>query len=397
MAADCAQLREIEQEQCAERLTERTYHEFQTKYLDVFLRHIVRERHSSACLSGHITLAVSGRPRTAREMAVPERVWKTREVRADGREYIVTHSEFPGPVDWQWAKVVEDTVDENLCADDRQPDGRDAQAAAPKTVLVIPIILNLGEYASKRDSPASLLRQYDRHKDGADDVWGGHYSLLLVDHADRTVEYFEPNGSGAGWVVPVAPVLRAYIERRWPEIKRDGYDVHDPEDFCPRVSIQGLSQTSTCAYWSTLWAVLRLACPGVPRQVLVEDMVSHGKDWLVDLMQEWHCFVTDYSRRHRILEAAQLLQATAARELRGLSSQDPSARVPSVRARNHLVQAYNDALALYHDRARPEQSADLLHAALAGWHKLHQVLGDQRSSPGTRRQANELYAAGRLL
>ena len=40
---------------------------------------------------------------------------------------------------------------------------------------------------------------------------GGHGTYALINNLDRTIEYFEPNGSGADWLNTVVPVIEQYF------------------------------------------------------------------------------------------------------------------------------------------------------------------------------------------
>jgi len=362
----CKLYKDINATRCDLRLTQQTYHDFQTKYLDLFLSHILSEQHAS-CVMGTIQVAVHSYRLTPAQQ-------KARTVTYRRGSSIIT--EYPPPIGYDWARLLSSDVDPASC-------GRVRRA-------VVPVLLRLGNYSGPRTSPVTQLRaEYDQNRrpSGARDseLWGGHYSVVLIDNVDKTIEYFEPNGSSAAWIEPVLPVLRRLlVEGGVPRFRN--YRLIEPGEFCPRVSIQAISQTAMCAFWSSLYTLLRLGCPRVPRDKLVEDLAGRGRPFLLRLLQRWHCYMWAYSRRHKITGARQLLQATQRLLSRSRGRQD-------IPLRNALVRAYNQAFRLYHDEWQPERADTALRPARDAW----VALGRDRAkvSAAVWRRARDLMVANK--
>ena len=338
-AARCPLLTDIlRATHCTRPFNEQAYHEFQTRYLNTFYEHILRKELRS-CLHGNIQIAVKTRLRTP-----SERHRRYRQGQYEIREILP-------PTKYEWAKPIRSDVLVDECR------GRDR--------AIIPVLLLMGDYQSQRTSGGQLEHEYEnavrsgghprqtRRRGPNPDLWSGHYTVVLVDYRNRTLEYFEPNGSGVEWLTPVVPVLRGMLEKTFP-----GWRFVDPADFCPEISVQSLTETATCAYWSSLWGLLRVACPGTSREGLLDVLVGKGKRWLNELLRRFHCYMWTYAQDHRILAAGELLE----------NSQDYVNRAwrrRNVSVHNALVKAYNRALVLFHDENEPEESYRVLQRALA--------------------------------
>jgi hypothetical protein len=322
--SNCPRVKQILASTCSEVLTQDVYHEFQTKYLEVLLFSILQSE--KACLGGEITLAVD------------------RKVDRKGTE---TYNK---------AQVVEARLSLQRCSNlDR---------------LVIIVTSLFGEYdfsivpAGRSLNPPeqvakALQEQYDSSPDKS-----GHFTIMLIDNKARTVEYFESNGSETPWLPPTIVVLKQVLASL-AESKRvqaasartrtgadqwSSYDFIEPGDFCPRISWQSiLDNNQTCAYWGTLFAVLRLSCSELSRAQLVEAVLEPGKDFLLNLLQKWHCFMWSYVRKTGILATKQLLDKTAKYivALRdgkvSLAKQSGADRNDVIQINNAIVAALNEA------------------------------------------------------
>lgn len=122
--------------------------------------------------------------------------------------------------------------------------------------------------------------------DSRSGVQQAHATIAIAYPAAKEVEYFDSNG--ALYVVPgVIEMLTAYLDKHLPP----GYTVILPSDYCPMGGWQTATKDEMCSNWSMLYAVLRLYCPGIPRDQLIKYLLT--KD-LPKIMQHWGCYIIQY-------------------------------------------------------------------------------------------------------
>lgn len=140
---------------------------------------------------------------------------------------------------------------------------------------------------------------------------GGHATFALINNDEKTIEYFEPNGTKADWLNTVGPVLESYFKNNYTYYL---YTFIPPRQFCPYQGPQQITQDELCANWSSLYIVLRLACPDVPRRDLVTMLTNQGKEYLQTLIYKWICYMTQYIEDTGIRFATDLLNKSRHRE-----------------------------------------------------------------------------------
>jgi hypothetical protein len=126
-----------------------------------------------------------------------------------------------------------------------------------------------------------------------------HANVLLIDPKNKVIEYFEPHGV-ARWTSMISDLVRDLVQNgqlsdnSTPFID---YEFISPIDYCPRFGWQAIAQDAMCANWALLYSILRIMCPNQSRDIIVNNLLSIGKDKLLDLMQRWHCYIARHIRQ----------------------------------------------------------------------------------------------------
>lgn len=308
---------------CNKILTQDTYYDFQSQYMNQFLFHLLESE--NACLAGDIKIAVNefAPDRYDRAQIMESRLALQRCAQLD-RLVVIVSSYFAR---FDFSRVP------------RAADGRGPTLNPPQAVA------------------DDLRAQYDSDPDKS-----AHFTVLFIDNRARTVEYFESNGSETPWLPPTVVELKRILAsfaqssrvRAASARTRTGadqwttYEFIEPGDFCPRISWQTLSDTQKCAYWGTLFAVLRLSCPELSRAQLVDAVLEPGKDFLLNLLDKFHCYMWNYIDRTGILAIKRLLDGTSKwidteRKSGTLEKVTGADRNDAVVIVNALVAAFNEA------------------------------------------------------
>ena len=158
----------------------------------------------------------------------------------------------------------------------------------------------------------------------------GHAMALLIDNRERTIEVYDPNGPGATWFRPIERFLLERLRRQqrfaaYASIAKAGQCVTrdprirfspsaaDARDFAPAaargrdIGPQYVASLPMCAYFSNLYALLRLTCDDLDAAQVNDALVGLGRARLVDLLQRFHCFLVDYAIRSGLFEDAEAL------------------------------------------------------------------------------------------
>lgn len=125
----------------------------------------------------------------------------------------------------------------------------------------------------------------------------GHMNILLIEPAQRTIEWFEPHGSGGKYI----PVMRANVLKFFESnaVLFPNYKLVDPLEYCPLLGWQAISGDAMCRNWSSLYVTLRLLCSHVPRFVLVRHLL-HSTHQTQELLRRWGCFMLQYATKEGI-------------------------------------------------------------------------------------------------
>lgn len=120
-----------------------------------------------------------------------------------------------------------------------------------------------------------------------------HASSLLVDHANKTVEYFDPHGALAAWNDVVWPALIRAIQDQ--DKRLTYYQPVPPWSTCPLEGMQIIYNKPYCEWFSGVYEYLRLACPDVSAFTLQTHLVAMGRKQLKKLIQGWVCYLVQIS------------------------------------------------------------------------------------------------------
>lgn len=120
-----------------------------------------------------------------------------------------------------------------------------------------------------------------------------HGSILVINHAQRFVEYFEPNGS-VSWTLPCGTILQEWAMRQYPT-----YSFISPNDFCP-IGLQQVTKQDTCWLWSLFYFYLRVKCPSTNPQTIINNLLNRGPLEISNLLIKFACFIKTFAGEHKI-------------------------------------------------------------------------------------------------
>jgi hypothetical protein len=132
-----------------------------------------------------------------------------------------------------------------------------------------------------------------------------HANALIIDHHEKTIEYFEPNGSIVSWYPAVVDFLYDEIKHH-PE-----YQLIDPSEFCPGgLGPQVISKQPICRTFATFYMVARLHQPELPLEDFIDELIYGLGDLtfeqitnrITELMHRFMCYEYDYAQAQGLVE-----------------------------------------------------------------------------------------------
>lgn len=109
----------------------------------------------------------------------------------------------------------------------------------------------------------------------------GHKSLLLINHIQKEIEFFDSTGVSLVYYDFEIP-LKTELTNRFPE-----YRFVELQEFCPLIGPQ--QNNNTCALWTLLYQKLRIEFPNLNRRNLVQEMFNQPNK----LIFGFHCYLID--------------------------------------------------------------------------------------------------------
>ena len=180
-----------------------------------------------------------------------------------GEIFIVTNID-PNPEDLPmvplWSKVIADTFD----AKERR-NCQKKMTLVFVTVMMVPHLKHPLPFTT-RDK---LIKWWDTE---VKEPKMAHAMSLVVDHDNKEIELFEPNGADIRWEPIVFEGLRQYFKEKkyW-----ENYTWTNTSEYCPRGDLQ---TRPMCALYSLLWFYLRSQCSNLRRQTLTHYLIEGGKE-----------------------------------------------------------------------------------------------------------------------
>ena len=139
---------------------------------------------------------------------------------------------------------------------------------------------------------------------GSNECQTGHAMCVLIDTGNQTIELFDPNGVSTPWYPAVARYITQQFESN---IEWSNYTIYDNSNL-PRYAFQSGSNLQFCAYFSSLYAAIRVYCRNLDPVTLNYALLELSPQDLRLFLQLWHCFLIDYARRTGLLDATERLQ-----------------------------------------------------------------------------------------
>lgn len=120
---------------------------------------------------------------------------------------------------------------------------------------------------------------------------GGHKESVIVDNEEKTVEFYDPNGTVAWWYALVSTFLRQKLMPLFP-----GYRFSNMGDYCPGFGPQTKTDLPRCAAYDLLIILTRLLHPELESKEIIRLFNRLDRDGHVQLLNRLICYVYDIIR-----------------------------------------------------------------------------------------------------
>jgi hypothetical protein len=157
-------------------------------------------------------------------------------------------------------------------------------------LTVLLINLQMGPFSDPNQNLNQFEDEYNTLKQ--QEKIKGHTMALLIDHDSKEIELYEPNGE-TNWFPLVWDSLQGYFYRNLPQF--ENFKWVSTFDFCPLKGPQAISGKAMCSYFSLLWIYLRIHCPDVSRENLLDSLLLGGKNTLEQLLKGLQCMLKFYA------------------------------------------------------------------------------------------------------
>lgn len=124
---------------------------------------------------------------------------------------------------------------------------------------------------------------------------GRHGEAIIIDTQEKTIEFFEPNGSYVAWYPFVSSFLENALVTQYP-----GYRFISTSDFCPLLGPQGLAKVPFCAAFSLLYLILRIHNPQFSSKDIIDIWLELPREALIILIEAFICYADEYSKYYNL-------------------------------------------------------------------------------------------------
>lgn len=115
----------------------------------------------------------------------------------------------------------------------------------------------------------------------------GHFTVLIVNHSLKEIEYYEPNGQPS-WLTTVEPFLRKISVETYPN-----YKFIPNLDFCPVRGPQRVSRKGWCVAFSLLYILIRIKEPELTRSQIINDLLQGDRQQIRNILSKFICYTYD--------------------------------------------------------------------------------------------------------
>lgn len=125
-----------------------------------------------------------------------------------------------------------------------------------------------------------------------------HDTVILIDTANKTVEWFDSNGFENAYypALPITRVLRSWLSKQ-PHLT--GYHLKTPSQICIRDNFSIQEGTGgTCAAWASFMMLLRLSCPQHPIEDILTAINRHPIVQRQRIIRNWIYYTVQIYRFH---------------------------------------------------------------------------------------------------
>lgn len=273
--SECSFIRQVLQTKCSERLLQSRYYDIigeqtisipRTKHAITFsiinsiMTNLVKEQGTNVCTGGRVQLYLAGDPESANQQVV--------------NEATVVNFRFP----------------------------RQCGEAKLRQAKLIFVPLNIRWIQSPR--AVERAKTQGRNFKCSSECPEGHAQALLIDTEDKTIEFYEPNGKNVPWYKPIS----SYLTRLFKHDRHfSSYTVLDYAACLPNRGVQQIAQRPQCAYFSNLYAAVRLLCPEIEPAAIIIEFIALKQGGVLNLLQRFHCFLVEYAQSLGLFQAVEQL------------------------------------------------------------------------------------------
>lgn len=248
--------------------------------MDTVMTHLAR-RSKDACVGGRIELVLSGTPKSKKQQVLDEFT----RLHIDLKRHCANKRTIYIPLSAVWvgnraAPVL------NVA---KQQKSRRGLGATQKTRKV-------ASRAAQIRGRGFSVCFHDVCKEG--------HGMAVIITAPNIIEYYEPNGKDVPWY----PAVSEYLDGLFASLLlfRD-YQVQENEK-CPRYGMQAAVGLPLCAYFSTLYAAIRITCPALSADDVTDELQSLEPEAIQELVRLWNCFAFGFAEEIGALDAIPVVQ-----------------------------------------------------------------------------------------
>ena len=119
----------------------------------------------------------------------------------------------------------------------------------------------------------------------------GHLTTLIIDHINKEIEYFEPNGPNTSWLAVIENMLIQELKIGYPD-----YKFIRSYDIC----LKSIQSGPLCAMYTMLYIWLRVKEPWRKRERIAKSMLLNGQKGATFLVYKLMCVFYDMIQKYQL-------------------------------------------------------------------------------------------------
>ena len=126
----------------------------------------------------------------------------------------------------------------------------------------------------------------------------GHATNIIIDHQNKTIEYYEPNGpADLEWHPRVQKFLQKHFSKEYPD-----YKFIPAENYCSPIGPQGIAGVPYCVVFSFFHLWSRIIAPDLDVEEFIMDLVSRSQSQLQDIIIRFICQLYNYAQSMNLFQ-----------------------------------------------------------------------------------------------